>query len=1120
MNKAPGTTVMTMMNGLEAGEHRELRLELFGGPRLRRGETPIRLSPQEMTMTAIIGASGREGVDRDDLLDYLWNSGRQEALRSRLAQAILMVRQKVGTYDFIVARDRRLALNRHLVSTDLEDLSRALGAGRLGEAISLVAAGFLPNVRGAETHQLTSWLEERQVHFRGTVRRELGRAVQEAHDRANFEEVARLAALQLELDPEDESALRRLLRAYGAQGRAVEGRAAFVRFTEGMASRDPDWKPTERTLDAFSSLGSISVDTPWVRQHLRRVGPRFNPFHGREGHHSVLTGLLDAESEDSPKLIFITGEPGMGRSRTIHEVLLDIASSGITILFAIAEGGQYGQSLQPFSQAFAHHDLTSVLPHLDQSTHDILLHTVVGYDLGGVSSIISDHTTVTVPFASVCEAILRLLTAWTSRQRLVLAIDDAHLADVDSLNLLTYLLRRGLPQGLSLLLSVDGSHSRARQVIGLGDPYISSLDIYVLPLDPLSEDSLEHIGHHFLSHDCAGEVINTLVALSRGSPKRMIMLCQRLRDGLRQGNDVPTSLSHLISHHYGLVTDTGRRILALLAVADGPLSLEAIPAILSLSPTDVAAISSSQLKGWVRPQGTELSFPTPLLSRLLYESLSEHQKRRLHFALATYLEDAGDYGRSHQIARHFALSGEEEKASIWIERALRASSQGYDAEPAVSLAVETIGNLDAPVLKSRLLFALGGHQLGQGKIELALTNMQAARALLNSNHLERDLIRQVEVSLVEGKCLTHNRAAGTLLAEIIGLRQTLLHEGRWDLLARVCRAQLRLVDSGGAPEIEEEIMSWVGQLLKEGEEPLSANMLPLALVYGSQLRKGFSEEAYRVLSDAMPLLEEQQHAPLLAYALQLRFMMFYHRGLLNTADGIAARRLYLAATSNLQDRAPLCRHHLNTAAWYIDTLDLDNAPASLSQARNLASASCPPQLAREVAVNQAELLLLQGRPHEAYTIFLENYNRSPRTDPDAGTVLSATGVAAALLRMRRPDEAAGYIPPRSLLMSRWAIDLSLLLHTHMAMITSVPEQLAFLGSCKDILSDLKACSFLWYTKTLLTVSHARSKHRLELDREAILDAATQCHDQDLRYLATRLRSLLSPQGPKGLVARS
>jgi len=589
----------------------------------------------------------------------------------------------------------------------------------------------------------------------------------------------------------------------------------------------------------------------------------------------------------------------------------------------------------------------------------------------------------------------------------------------------------------------------------------------------------------------------------------MVLFSERLGNAISAGSGPKEALYAFIGGRYDQLSQDARRFLALLAVADCSLTLEASGALLSRTPGEISEMLSTSLSAWVRQDGYALSYIAPVCADAVRDMIPADRRRTMHLEIGRYLEVSGDYGRAHQIGRHLLEGGAGDSAMTWIEKALGLSSQGYDAEPAIRLAAEASRKSTDATGRSRLSLALGRHFLEKGDVAGAIRYFDNAKDLLLPENLDPELLRRVEVALLEAKCLGKDRKQTPLLSDLKELRDKLLSEGRWDLLARICHAQLRLLDSGEAPHGEAEIMNWLHDLLTSEAGALREELIPLALVFSAQVRKGSSSQAVRVLSEVIAHLEQPRHGRLLAEALQLRLMVSYHQGLLNCPDGISLRRRATAAVTQLQDPTLLCRHYLNTAAWYIDTLDLDNAPDSLGHALQFASAFCPPQLSREVAFNQGELLLLQGRPHEAYDIFIAGHQRSPSEDPDAGTILFGTGVAASLVKMKRSQEALAFLPSSSLIFARWAIDLSLLMKTHSQIITDATVQREYIGECTAILSLLRDTSFLWYVRALLTISQIQQRHGLPVDDLLIREARAVCQAQSLSYLAGQLENSLT-----------
>jgi len=1087
---------------------REFRLELFGGPTLYRGDSIVRLSPQESLLLGLLGAFGREGLERDELLDLLWTSGTRKTLRLRLGQLLHIVRRKSGCSQLIVQHRKTLYLNDDVAGTDLAAFSAALTGGDYPGAVQILKRGPFSRVRGPETHTLASIIEEIRKDTVGRMRVALSRAVQQAEAGADFPGLVALASLQVQLDGSDESALRCLVRALGAQGRFGEARAEYRSFAEAQSRCAPAWSPSPETQAILSSLAKVSGETPWIRRHLRHVGSLSLPMLGRESQRAALQGILDRGDNPKPRLIAITADPGVGRSRILHETLRDIELAGAVVLFARCGGGMKSRSLHPISEALATPVIENALAKMAGAAPRIIRDTVLARPYEHIREP-DEPAKGSFSLSSICESLVQLFLLLSHEDDLVIALDDAHLADPDTLHLITYMIRRGLPSQVTIILAVDDSDVQAANVLGLGEAFTHMVDSYVLPLEPLQEDSLERLAIHILGNGRSGDLISAIASLSGGSPKQATSLCELVMAAsaasLESDEDI---FGRVISECSAVLPRLTMQVLFILAVADASVPVHCIAELLQVSEDTIRLRLGQLTLGWVRSTPLEYTLASPYVGSLLYSSLPLRDRRALHIDLAQALEELDDFGRSNQIATHLVRGGEHSRAVEWIERALVGAVEGFDPTPSVALAEELLQSGTSPDVRMRLNALLGRHWLRSGQASKSAEHLERALSLGRSLGIGADLIRTVEVTRLEAWALERERAAAIVLPEIHRLKEELTRDAQWDLLARVLHVGFRCVDAGGLPDLESEFLEHIAGVIGPATDLLKEDHLPLALVFCSQLRKGQSAPGQAVLATALRTLRSSGDEAGVAKALQIGFLGKYHSGSLNTPEGILDRRDSLEVARGLQDSTLFCRHHLNTAVWYLDTFDLDGAAEAISRAEEYASNLCPPQLSRELTFNRAELLYFEGKAHEALRLFLDGYRASPTREPDAGSLLFAAGAACCYARMRREDEARQLLPSLSYLTSRWSVDLSLLLRAHGELASGKDARLELLEQCDTVLEQLHQVSVIWHLKALYQVCDLRHRFSLPSPRESIQEALEVCSAKGLPYMASRLRSYL------------
>jgi DNA-binding SARP family transcriptional activator len=310
-----------------APKDRPYRLALFRGPVLVKGDEALLLSGQALQLLGVLGAHGSGGVSRPELGNFLWKTGTWTAQRRRLSQLLLTIRTKVEQPDIVVAVGDRLALNPQLVLTDLEELRAAIEEAAFDRAMDILDGGFFTDVSGRLTQRLTEWIGHCQIEHRAEVRRALAEAGQLSEGISDFAGIVRTAELQVRLDPDDETHLRRLLKALAMQGKVAQARAAFRHHEERMRLTDPEWEADEETVRLRGELGGLSKARRKAIVRAARVGDVRRPG-VPTAEVEVVTEALALDGIERPSSITISGVRGVGKSWHSARVVAALTGAG------------------------------------------------------------------------------------------------------------------------------------------------------------------------------------------------------------------------------------------------------------------------------------------------------------------------------------------------------------------------------------------------------------------------------------------------------------------------------------------------------------------------------------------------------------------------------------------------------------------------------------------------------------------------------------------------------------------------------------------------------------------------------------------------------------------------
>ena len=243
---------------------------------------------------------------------------------------------------------------------------------------------------------------------------------------------------------------------------------------------------------------------------------------GRERALDVVRRELASAHEGSPRVVRISAEPGIGRSRMLDAVVLEAKTLGATVLRA--SGGAAAD--QPLLAAHALLEQTAVLgeraiacasdlPNVLPALFEAGAHPLAVRSLGALQG----------SAAEAIEAGCALWLALARKQLRVIALDDAHAIDDVSCSLLATLLDRAQHARILLALTVerDAPPRRGLQLL--------ARECTEIELEALDEEHTgELLGSLFGDVPNVPLVSNRIFKVARGKPRETMELAQHLVD--------------------------------------------------------------------------------------------------------------------------------------------------------------------------------------------------------------------------------------------------------------------------------------------------------------------------------------------------------------------------------------------------------------------------------------------------------------------------------------------------------------------------------------------------------------------------------------------------------------
>ena len=395
---------------------------------------------------------------------------------------------------------------------------------------------------------------------------------------------------------------------------------------------------------------------------------------GIVGRHRELAAVLDlvkAARSRRESTIFLRGEAGIGKSRLVEEILDQARLLGYTVLSGRAE---------ELERAVPYAALREALEPALRSERDPALGDAVdavqrALQLSPQPAPSRDEHTGRSSLQLLYAEGERLLRAWSDRQPVVLAIDDLHAADRDTLTIVS-LLARHLTSSRVVLLGALRLHAPDRnlELDALVDRLCETGRAVAVDLDVLDRDDVKTMLGASLGGPASDDLVAHVWNLSRGNPffAEESLAALRAAEAIeqqegsftltRQAPNVAASRRSTVLHR---VFRLGRPVRAVARVASALQTVRFDRVDLLAELTELAvdevmeALDRLGEANILRPASAEhLEFVHPIVRSTLYDDLGPVERRRVHATTAGYLRRSSGLVSSAEIAIHLTQSAE------------------------------------------------------------------------------------------------------------------------------------------------------------------------------------------------------------------------------------------------------------------------------------------------------------------------------------------------------------------------------------------------------------------------------------------------------------------------------
>ena len=447
-------------------------------------------------------------------------------------------------------------------------------------------------------------------------------------------------------------------------------------------------------------------------------------FAGRTEPFETLLIAWKEALEGSRRAVLVSGEPGIGKTRLVSELVRHAHDLGTSVLWGRCDE-ELGIPFEPFAEALRHY--TACVP-ADR------LRAELG-PLGGELTRILPDLTARVPGLAapvpgdpdterhqLFEAVTEFIAEISNTDPVILVLDDVHWADKPSLLLLRHILRAGTPMRLLVLATyrdtdLDRTHPLADVLAHLRrEPGVTRLDLV-----GLDEAEVMALMETAAGHDLDEPGVALARAVQQETEGNPFFVGEVLRHLAESGTivqrdgrwtsdttleeaGIPEGIREVVGRRLSLLSDATNRALAIAAVIGAQFDLVTIegaggPAGDELFDALDEAVQHSIIREVPDAVG-RYTFAHALVRSSLYEELTTNRRVRMHSQVGLAIEARNAHRIDQhldELAYHFtegALAGDPNKAVEYCRRAAERAEAELAFESAAKHYDRALGALE------------------------------------------------------------------------------------------------------------------------------------------------------------------------------------------------------------------------------------------------------------------------------------------------------------------------------------------------------------------------------------------------------------------------------------------
>lgn len=945
-----------------------IRLRLFGGPEITGSGGPVKLTPHQQCLVALVAVAGAGGIDRARVIQLFWEAADSPRTRHRLRQLVHGLRSRVGA-EALGPSDADPLRFSH-VGTDLEAWARLLEDGPLLEAAELLRAGFAVRIHEPPSRTFADWLDGKRQAMRARLEDRAARVWDASSEAARWHEARDAAEALFLLAPSDESRVRCVIEARAMTGNRQAAEAAYGSHRATLGDDDLLHPSVVALMERIRAMSLRETG----RTGGRGGTVRGIPLVGREETLRELASCLDRVCEGEVQLALLTGEGGIGKTRILTELRRRAGIEGFRVLSASPVQVEQRLPLSALADALGGADIRHHVAGLDEPWRTLVAAFLPTHQ--GISTL-NEVPPIQESGLSrrLLDAFSFLLAAVAEEGPTILTVDDLQWADDTTLAVLQFVKRRWDGGSLGIIGTVRPPRELGRR---WPSPYLNQLMAVAdhrRDLTGLSPEQARTLIHHTAGKNLSEDEEERLVALGGRNPFFLIELTRDHLGGrlpLSQARDeplpLPISLQELFESRLDTLAEPARAIAEILAIRGRPIAMSKLTTLAEMSLEDTA----QSVEALLGPRLAEVdrgmvSISHELFRSAFYQQVSPARLAMRHLQIAHHLlAEAGPLPHG-ELALHLSRGGEAARAAHHGRLAAeRAVENGAIAE-AIHLLRIVVENepddstrAEGTAELARLLHVSRDMERAAPLLEAAADQLRVVGRRTQALRLD---IRRVE-SLVE--------ASGTPVAEAVDrlthIKEEARREGDWVAVAMALDTEMHLLHQVGDIESIRGIFAEMRACLHSGDreaECLANASLAMSILFGDPT------EGLATAREAVRIAEEEGFGQHLLRAQTRLMLVLVYRGESHLTDGLELLSNARARSATVGDLG--LRFFLESSVG-VGALDAGNfalAQQAFQRSSEVLKTVGDDSTRMNLLYNRGELALTQGDPELAIRLFAE-----------------------------------------------------------------------------------------------------------------------------------------------------